>query len=88
LEVVPVRKLTAIAALMAAASIMACKKTGPGEYEVQKPVIGTQTDTVTVPTLSVGTETTKVAVPKVTVKKDTASIKTPTIQINPAKKKY
>ena len=82
------RKFTAIAAVMAVSSILACKKTGPGEYEVQKPVIGTVTDTVHTPTVSVGTQTTSVVVPKVSVKKDTASIKTPTVTINPAKKKY
>ena len=82
------RKLTAVAALMAASTALACKKTGPGQYEVKTPVLGTQTETVTTPTISIGSETTHVAVPKVTVKKDTAAVKVPTIQINPAKKKY
>jgi len=83
-----VRKLIAFVAIAAASSVPACKKTGPGEYEVQKPVIGTQTETVTTPTISVGTETTRVEVPKVTVKRDTAAMQIPTVRVNPAKKKY
>ncbi len=82
------RKLAAVAAVMAVVSVSACKKTAPGEYEVQKPVVGTQTDTVTTPTISVGTDTTRVTVPKIEVKKDTATIKTPTVQVKPPKKKY
>jgi hypothetical protein len=81
-----VRKLAAVAAAMAVVSISACKKTGDGEYEVQKPVVGTQTDTIHTPTVSVGTDTAQVAVPKVQVKKDTATIKVPTVKVNPPKK--
>jgi len=65
---------------MAVVSISACKKTGDGEYQVEKPVVGTtQTDTIHTPTIQVGTETTTVAVPK--VKMDSAKIKTPTISV-------
>ncbi len=58
----------------------ACKKTGEGEYEVQKPTIGTTTDTVETPSVetgtvkdtltvpTVGTEKKEVNVPKVEVK--------------------
>jgi hypothetical protein len=74
-----VRKLAVVAAVLAAVSISACKKTGDGEYQVEKPVIGTQTDTIHTPTLQVGTETTTVAVPK--VKMDSAKIKTPTLKV-------
>lgn len=73
------RKLAAVAAVMAVVSISACKKTGDGEYQVEKPVVGTQTDTIHTPTLQVGTETTTVAVPK--VKMDSAKIKTPTLKV-------
>jgi hypothetical protein len=64
---------------MAVVSISACKKTGDGEYQVEKPVVGTQTDTIHTPTIEVGTDTTTVAVPK--VKMDSAKIKTPTITV-------
>lgn len=80
------RKLAAVAAIIAVVSISACKKTGEGEYQVEKPVVGTQTDTIHTPTVDVGTNTTSVAVPKVEVKKDTATIKTPTVRVNPPKK--
>ncbi len=73
------RKFAAFAAVMAIVSISACKKTGEGEYQVEKPVVGTQTDTIHTPTIDVGTQTTTVAVPK--VKMDSAKIKTPTITV-------
>lgn len=80
------RKLAAVAAVMAVVSLSACKKTGDGEYQVEKPVVGTQTDTIHTPTVEVGTDTTNVKVPKVQVKTDTARIKVPTIKVNPPKK--
>jgi hypothetical protein len=81
-----VRKLAVVAAVMAVVSISACKKTGDGEYQVEKPVVGTQTDTIHTPTISVGTDTAKVKVPTVQVKTDTAKIKVPTVKVNPPKK--
>ncbi len=80
------RKFAAIAAVMAIVSISACKKTGEGEYQVEKPVVGTQTDTIHTPTIDVGVDTAKVRVPKVQVKSDTAKIKVPTVKVNPPKK--
>jgi hypothetical protein len=74
-----VRKVAVVAAVLAVVSISACKKTGEGEYQVEKPVVGTQTDTIHTPTVDVGTQTTTVAVPK--VKMDSAKIKTPTVKI-------
>ena len=75
------QKIAFAVTLAALASLAACKKTGEGEYEVQKPVIGTQTDTVHTPTVSVGTDTTHVVTPKVEVKKDTAKIVTPKVTV-------
>jgi hypothetical protein len=71
---------------MAVVSISACKKTGDGEYQVEKPVVGTQTDTIHTPTVDVGVDTAKVKVPTVQVKTDTAKIKVPTVKVNPPKK--
>ena len=51
------RKFAAVAAVLAVVSISACKKTGDGEYQVEKPVVGTQTDTIHTPTVDVGTDT-------------------------------
>ena len=73
------RKLVAVAAVMAVVSLAACKKTGEGEYEVERPVVGTVTDTINTPSVDVGTKTTDVVVPKVV--KDTATIKTPTVDV-------
>jgi hypothetical protein len=67
---------------MAVVSVSACKKTGAGEYEVEKPVVGTQTDTITTPSVTVGTDSATVNVPKVEVKKDSATIKVPTVHVN------
>jgi len=69
------------AGAMLAVSMSACKKTGEGEYEVQKPVVGTQTDTVHTPVIEGHMDSTTVAVPKVEVKKDSATIKVPKIEV-------
>ncbi len=61
------RKLLALAIL--AASITACSKTKEGDLEVEKPVIGTVTDTLNVPSVEVTTDSMMVKVPKVEVKK-------------------
>ena len=45
------RKLTLAAGIAALVITGACKKTGEGEYEVQKPTIGTTTDTVETPSV-------------------------------------
>lgn len=75
------QKIAIAVTIAALVSLGACKKTGEGEYEVQKPVIGTQTDTVHTPTVSVGADTTKVVTPKVEVKKDTTKIVTPKVTV-------
>jgi hypothetical protein len=63
-----VRKLAAVAAVMAVVAIAGCKKTGEGEYQVEKPVVGTVTDTVNTPSVDVGKDTVAVTVPTVDVK--------------------
>lgn len=74
------RKVVLAAALLAVATVAGCKKTGEGEYEVERPVVGTVTDTINTP--SIGTDTATVTVP--TVGTDTQQIKVPTV--NPPKK--
>ena len=54
--------------MVAAAMVAACEKTAEGEYEVERPVMGTVTDTVQTPTVDVSTDTVKVKVPDVDVK--------------------
>lgn len=69
------RQLTIAAALAMVCAVTACKKTGEGEYQVDKPVVGTQTDTVHTPTVDVKKETTTVTVPDVDVHMDTTKKK-------------
>ena len=75
------KKFAVAVALVATASLAACKKTGEGTYEVQKPVVGVQTDTIHTPTVSVGTDTHTVVTPKVEVKTDTTKIVTPKVKV-------
>ena len=75
------RKTMIVLTLAAAVSMGACKKTGDGEYEVQKPVIGTTTDTVHTPQVQVGTDTHTVTTPKVEVKKDSTRVVTPKVTV-------
>lgn len=69
------RKVVLAAALLAVATVAGCKKTGEGEYEVERPVIGTVTDTINTP--SIGMDTATVTVP--TVGTDTQQIRVPTV---------
>ena len=62
------RKFILAAGLAALWSTSACRKTGEGEYEVQKPVVGTKTDTIETPSVETGTVKDTINVPKVKVK--------------------
>jgi hypothetical protein len=64
-----VRKLTLAAGIAALVVTGACKKTGEGQYEVQKPTVGTTTDTVETPSVETGTVKDTLSVPKVTTEK-------------------
>ena len=65
------RTMALMALAATAITLAGCKKTGEGEYEVQRPTVGTTTDTVRTPTVDVGTKT------------DTVIVKTPTVKVNP-----
>ena len=75
------QKIATVVAIATLVTLGACKKTGDGEYEVQRPVIGTTTDTVKTPSVSVGTDTHTVTTPKVEVKKDSTKIVTPKVTV-------
>ncbi len=62
-----VRKLIGLAIL--AVAVTACSKTDSGDLEVEKPVVGTVTDTLNVPSVEVGTDSVMVKVPDVDVKR-------------------
>ena len=77
------RKLTTLLALGALVAVGACNKTGEGEYEVQKPVVGTETDTVHTPTVDVGSTKDTINVPKVTTEKKEVTV--PTVDVKKPK---
>ena len=68
------RKLTLAVAVAALTTLSACKKTGEGQYEVQKPVVGTQTDTVNTPSVETGTAKDTITVPKVETEKKEVTV--------------
>ena len=73
------RKLAFAVALTAVATLGACKKTGEGEYQVEKPVVGTQTDTVHTPSVDVGAKTDTITTPTVGTKQ--TEVKVPTVDV-------
>jgi hypothetical protein len=76
-----VRKVILAVGLAALWSTSACRKTGEGEYEVQKPVIGTKTDTVETPSVETGTVKDTINVPKVESEKKEVTV--PRVQVKP-----
>lgn len=64
------RTTTLLAATIAAAALMGCRKTGENEYEVDKPVVTTEKDTIRTPDVDVGTT------------EDTIVVKRPTVDVN------
>jgi hypothetical protein len=75
------QKIAIAVAFATLATLAACKKTGDGTYTVERPTIGTTTDTVHTPTVSVGTDTHTVVTPKVQVKTDTSRVITPKVTV-------
>lgn len=67
-------KLTLAAGIAVLVVASGCKKTGEGEYEVQKPTMGTTTDTVSTPSVETGTVKDTVEVPKVTTEKKEVTV--------------
>lgn len=82
-----------IGAAILALPLAACKKTGDNQYQVQTPTIGTDTHTVTTPSVDVGTKVDTLNTPVVGTKKDTlivdkpvvgtkkTEVKTPTVKV-------
>ena len=79
------RTVSLVALAAVAITLAGCKKTGEGEYEVERPTVGTTTDTVRTPDVDVGstTDTLVVKRPTVGTTTDTAVVKRPTVQVNP-----
>jgi hypothetical protein len=66
-----VRTIALVALTATAITLAGCKKTAEGEYEVERPTVGTTTDTVRTPDVDVGTTT------------DTLVVKRPTLEVKP-----
>lgn len=64
------RTTTLLAATLAAAALIGCKKTGENEYEVDKPVVTTEKDTIRTPDVDIGTT------------QDTVVVTRPTVDVN------
>ena len=67
-------KLTVAAGLAALLVTSACKKTGEGEDEVQRPTGGATADTVETPSVETGTVKDTISVPKVTTEKKEVNV--------------
>jgi hypothetical protein len=78
------RKLTLAAGIAALIVTGACKKTGEGEYQVEKPTVGTTTDTIHTPSVETGTVKDTINVPKVTTEKKEVTV--PKVEVKPAQK--
>jgi hypothetical protein len=78
-----VRKLTLAVAFAAVWTLSGCKKTGEGQYEVQKPVIGTETDTLNTPSVETGTVKDTINVP--TVKTEKKEVTLPKVEVKKPK---
>jgi hypothetical protein len=76
-----VRKFPLVAAVAVLAATSACKKTGEGEYQVEKPVVGTETDTVNTPSVETGTVKDTINVPDVDVKTEKKEVNMPKVDV-------
>lgn len=68
-----------LGAVILSLPLAACKKTGDNQYQVQTPTIGTDTHTVTTPSVDVGTKIDTISTPVVGTKKDTIIIDKPVV---------
>jgi hypothetical protein len=72
------RKLL-LGAVILSLPLSACKKTGDNQYQVQTPTIGTDTHTVTTPSVDVGSKIDTISTPVVGTQKDTIIINKPVV---------
>jgi hypothetical protein len=66
-----------LGAALLALPLGACKKTGDNQYQVQTPTIGTDTHTVTTPSVEMGTKIDTINTPVVGTQKDTIIVNKP-----------
>ena len=75
------RTIGLAAAIAAFVLTAGCKKTGEGEYEVQKPVIGTETDTMETPSVETGSVKDTISVPDVDVHSEKKEVTVPKVDV-------
>lgn len=75
------RSIALTAAIAGLVLTSACKKTGEGEYQVEKPVIGTETDTMETPSVETGTVKDTISVPDVDVNSEKKEVKLPKVDV-------
>ena len=73
------RKSAITLSLVAVSALAACQKSGDGGVIVEKPVVGTQTDTLHPPTVEMGTRTDTINTPVVGTQKDTLIVNKPVV---------
>ena len=75
------RYRNAIAGLFAAATLVACQKTGENEFKVQTPEVNVSTDTTTLrtPDVDIGTKVDTINTPTVGTTKDTIIVDRPVV---------
>jgi len=87
------KRFMLLGAALIALPLAACKKTGDNQYQVETPTIGTDTHTVTTPSVDVGSKIDTISTPVVGTQKDTiivdkpvvgtkkTEVKTPTVKV-------
>ncbi len=75
------RNITLAATIAAFLVTSACKKTGEGEYQVEKPVIGSETDTVQTPSVETGSVKDTISVPDVDVNTEKKEVTVPKVDV-------
>ena len=75
------RTISLAAAFAAFVLTSGCEKTGEGEYEVQKPVIGSETDTVETPSVETGSVKDTISVPDVDVNTEKKEVDLPSVDV-------
>jgi hypothetical protein len=76
-----VRTISLAAAFAAFVLTSGCEKTGEGEYEVEKPVIGSETDTVETPSVETGSVKDTISVPDVDVNTEKKEVNVPSVDV-------
>jgi hypothetical protein len=76
-----VRTISLAAAFAALVLTSGCEKTGEGEYEVEKPVIGSETDTVETPSVETGSVKDTISVPDVDVNSEKKEVDVPSVDV-------